>query len=85
VGLLFAHTLAFSALPREVNGQQLPSLADMLEKVMPAVVDIATEGKQAEVQASVDTAYHRLFGSGLPKRARGTGSGIITEDKNISY
>ena len=31
-----------AALPVQVNGQALPSLAPMLEKSMPAVVNIAT-------------------------------------------
>jgi len=34
-----------AALPVSVDGQQLPSLAPMLERVTPAVVNIATRGK----------------------------------------
>ncbi|MDW2035505.1 serine endoprotease DegQ, partial [Vibrio sp. 665] len=39
---------ATAALPLSVDGQQLPSLAPMLEKVTPAVVSIAVEGKQVQ-------------------------------------
>ena len=34
------------ALPESVNGQALPSLAPMLERVTPAVVNITTKRKQ---------------------------------------
>ena len=37
----------YAALPPEVNGQPLPSLSTMLERVTPAVVNITTEGRQA--------------------------------------
>jgi serine protease Do/serine protease DegQ len=33
---------SFAVLPGYVNGQELPSLAPMLEKSMPAVVNIST-------------------------------------------
>ncbi len=35
-----------ASLPMTVDGQPLPSLAPMLQKVLPAVVSIAVEGKQ---------------------------------------
>ncbi|RVU85670.1 trypsin-like serine protease [Leucothrix sargassi] len=68
-----------AALPSSVNGQPLPSLADMLERAMPAVVDIATEGRQAG--AGDSNTYQRLFGRVAPKDAKGTGSGIIIDAK----
>lgn len=70
---------AFAALPSSVNGQTLPSLADMLEKVMPAVVDIVTEGATSD---PADGNYQRLFGNELPERGRGNGSGIIIDAQN---
>lgn len=48
---------ATAALPLSVNGEQMPSLAPMLEKVTPAVVSIAVEGTQVldkEFQNSSD-------------------------------
>ena len=49
---VFAAT-ANAALPVSMNGQALPSLAPMIEKVRPAVVNIATRG-------SVDIENHPL-------------------------
>ena len=46
-----ANTIA--ALPVSAEGQPLPSLAPMIEKTRPAVVNIATRG-------SVDIQNHRL-------------------------
>lgn len=80
---------AQATLPIQVNGQALPSLAPMLEKVRPAVVSIAVEGKTQE-----DSRYTReippefefffgpnadLFGnrSSAPRHFRGVGSGVI--------
>jgi serine protease Do/serine protease DegQ len=77
--LLMQYSASFAALPSSVNGQALPSLADMLEKVMPAVVDIVTEGSVSE---AADGNYQRLFGGELPERGRGTGSGIIIDAQN---
>lgn len=81
-GLLLTATLSYSgaisaALPSSVNGQPLPSLADMLERAMPAVVDIATEGRTSN--SGADNTYQRLFGRAAPKGAKGTGSGIIVD------
>lgn len=70
-----------AALPSSVNGVALPSLADMLERVMPAVVDISTEGTQPGA-ARAQGSYRRLFGTDLPEKARGTGSGIIIDRVN---
>ena len=77
--LLMQYSASFAALPSSVSGQALPSLADMLEKVMPAVVDIVTEGSVSE---AADGNYQRLFGGELPERGRGTGSGIIIDAQN---
>lgn len=74
-------SVATAALPSSVSGVALPSLADMLEKVMPAVVDITTEGTKPGITQSKGS-YRRLFGTELPEKARGTGSGIIIDKKN---
>ena len=80
-GVIFGSSQAFSALPSSVNGQRLPSLADMLERVMPAVVDIVTEGVRPGSGRS-NGSYRRLFGTNQPEKSRGTGSGIIIDAKN---
>lgn len=73
--------LAHAALPSSVNGQKLPSLADMLERVMPAVVDIVIEGIRPG-SGRANGTYRRLFGTTQPEKARGTGSGIIVDHAN---
>ncbi|UOG93127.1 MAG: Do family serine endopeptidase [Candidatus Thiothrix sulfatifontis] len=68
------------ALPTEINGQALPSLATMLEKVTPAVVNIATEGRQPIDDSLLnDPFFKRFFGDAPPgeRRINGTGSGVI--------
>ena len=50
LGSIIAPVQATAALPLNVDGQQLPSLAPMLEKVTPAVVSIAVEGKQVQTK-----------------------------------
>lgn len=70
----------YAALPPEVNGQPLPSLSAMLERVTPAVVNITTEGRQATNDPLLnDPFFKRFFGDTLSKdRAiTGTGSGVI--------
>ena len=79
--MLFSNGAAMAALPSSVNGVALPSLADMLERVMPAVVDISTEGTRPGA-ARARGSYRRLFGTEIPERAKGTGSGIIIDKKN---
>lgn len=70
-----------AALPTEVNGQPLPSLAAMLERVTPAVVNISTEGQSSPSQLPLtnDPFFKRFFGDTLPKEnpVSGTGSGVI--------
>ena len=50
-----------AALPGSVEGEALPSLAPMIEKIVPAVVNIATRG-------SVDVENHPLLNDPLFKR-----------------
>ncbi|OQX09276.1 MAG: peptidase [Thiothrix lacustris] len=69
-----------AALPTEVNGQQLPSLSSMLERVTPAVVNISTEGRQNTTPAMLnDPFFKRFFGDSLSSEnpMSGTGSGVI--------
>ena len=71
-------------LPFAVNGKQLPSLADMLEKITPAVVNITTEAGLQGTNLK-DPVYRHFFGKRLPakkKKSRGTGSGIIVDAEN---
>ncbi len=74
-----------ASLPTSVNGQPLPSLAPMLEKATPAVVNIATEGtRRPRRQIYTDPLFEHFFGGRIPseRRSRGTGSGVIIDAKN---
>lgn len=73
--LLIGWGIVFASLPTAVNGQALPSLADMLERVTDSVVNISTHGAQA-------TQYQYYFGNQQKSRKNGgTGSGIIVDAK----
>ncbi|MGD8109837.1 Do family serine endopeptidase [Vibrio sp. TRT 17S01] len=73
---------ASAALPLAVNGEQLPSLAPMLERVTPAVVSIAVEGTQVSKQR-IPEQFRFFFGPEFPAEQiqerpfRGLGSGVI--------
>ena len=70
---------AEARLPSAVNGQALPSLADMLEKVTPAVVNISTEGSSESARLN-EPVFRHFFGKRMPSKKNkklGTGSGII--------
>lgn len=56
---------AQAALPAVVEGQQLPSLAPMLEKVLPAVVSVHVEGTQTQRQR-VPEEFKFFFGPNAP-------------------
>jgi len=77
---------ASAALPVAVSGEQLPSLAPMLELVTPAVVSIAVEGKQVSNQR-IPEAFQFFFGPEFPAEQlqerpfRGLGSGVIIDAK----
>ncbi|CAM3567315.1 DegQ family serine endoprotease [Vibrio aquimaris] len=75
---------ATAALPLVVSGQQLPSLAPMLEEVTPAVVSIAVEGTQVSKQR-IPEQFRFFFGPEFPSEQlqerpfRGLGSGVIID------
>ncbi len=75
---------ARAALPLAVNGDQLPSLAPMLERVTPAVVNISTVGsvRIRENPLFQDPFFRRFFD--LPemprqRRTQSLGSGVIVD------
>ena len=81
--LLFSGWLS-AALPLLVDGARLPSLAPMLERVTPAVVNIATRGSEVvrENPLMSDPFFRRFFN--LPNRQRrreteSLGSGVIVD------
>ncbi len=54
ISLLLSSTLSWAGLPIAVDGQPLPSLAPMLERAVPAVVNISTVSR-------IDSADHPLL------------------------
>lgn len=83
--LLFSMVLfnpAHANLPPSIDGKTLPSLANMLEKATPAVVNIATQGRQRTNQRILnDPILGHLFRGAIPKpkQSQGTGSGVIID------
>ncbi|MBX9446702.1 serine endoprotease DegQ [Dickeya chrysanthemi] len=73
---------ANAALPAVVEGQALPSLAPMLEKVLPAVVSVHVEGTQVQRQR-IPEEFKFFFGPNTPSEKQnarpfeGLGSGVI--------
>ncbi len=78
----------FAALPAAVDGQQLPSLAPMLERTTPAVVNIATRGKarrKVELPLPRDPLFRRFFDVPNIERIQETaslGSGVVVDADN---
>lgn len=86
--VLLSSSLALSSLPAHanlpiaVNGQQLPSLAPMLENITPGVVLVSVSGTQ-EVQR-VPEAFRYFFGNPRQRQPSekpfsGLGSGVIID------
>ena len=77
-----------AALPASVDGQPLPSLAPMLERTTPAVVNIATRGKtrrRIELPLPNDPFFRRFFDIPSIDRIQETsslGSGVIVDAEN---
>lgn len=79
---LFAPAAAHAALPAAVEGEPLPSLAPIVKRVSPAVVNIATRGHvEAQRHPFFDDPFFRHF-FGVPEQApqrevQSLGSGVI--------
>jgi len=85
IGMSLAVTpRALATLPAQIQGQALPSLAPMLEKVLPAVVSVHVEGTDSGQQAQdIPEPLKRFFGQGpgkaQPQPFEGLGSGVIID------
>ena len=85
---LLGPVAATAALPPEIDGQALPSLAPMLEHVTPAVVNINSKTRVAVRDPFFDDPIFRRF-FGIPNGPRervqqSLGSGVIV-DANKGY
>lgn len=85
--LLFATIIALAvpaALPQKIDGDELPSLAPMVEKITPAVVNISTEGTVRMRQNPLfnDPFFRHFFDIPEQPQERKTqslGSGVIVD------
>lgn len=77
--------MSYANLPNMIEGQALPTLAPMLEKVRLAVVSIAVEGKkQTRNRRELPDEFEFFFGpdffgdrTNTPRNFKGLGSGVI--------
>jgi len=88
--ILFVLFLCFSSalagLPNSIDGQPLPTLAPMLERTTPSVVNISTTGKVVVRDPFFDDPFFRRFFD-IPQQKRerrttGLGSGVIIDARN---
>ncbi len=83
---LFFGAHAWAALPTAADGQPLPSLAPMLERVTPAVVNIATRGRVQVNPMLQDPFFRRFFdlpsGPVTTRPTQSLGSGVIVDAAN---
>lgn len=86
--MLISPYLTNAAMPLAIVGEELPSLAPMLENVTPAVVNIATEGRiQLEQNPLFNDPFFRRFFN-IPnqqqpqeRKTQSLGSGVIVDAK----
>lgn len=83
--LLFSSIPVSAKLPTYVDGQMMPSLAPMLEKVTPAVVLISVKGTHEVKHQGIPDVF-RFFNRGprqqpKEKEFRGLGSGVIIDSE----
>lgn len=82
LGLASVPMVNAAALPAAVAGQSVPSLAPMLEKVLPAVVSVHVSGTQVQ-QQRLPEEFKFFFGPNAPtgkesnRPFEGLGSGVI--------
>jgi S1-C subfamily serine protease len=81
--LLLAVSTSHAALPIEVDGQPLPSLAPVLERVTPSVVNVHSQTRVRVRSPLMDDPFFRRFFN-IPDRPRerisqSLGSGVIVD------
>ena len=59
--LLSSYIMVSATLPTSIDGQELPSLAPMLERTTPAVVNISTTGRVVVRDPFFDDPFFRRF------------------------
>ena len=82
--VLAAASPAWSALPSEVDGVRVPSLAPMLEQTSPGVVNIATYARVRANNSLLQDPFFRRFFNVPQTRTQSAGSGVIV-DAELGY
>jgi len=86
IGIVIFTGNSFAGLPFSVQGQALPSLAPMLEKATPAVVNISTRGKIQVTNPLLDDPFFQRFfnipGITRERETLSLGSGVIVNEKH---
>ncbi len=82
--LQLTHNVAGAALPIQVDGEPLPSLAPMLERVVPGVVNVSTLSViDADDHPLLRDPFFRRFfgipGQGNESKSQSLGSGVIID------
>ena len=76
-------TLAETLLQAPSYNQQMPSLAPMLERVLPSVVTVNVSGTQQQQDSLIPEEFKfffgREFGNNAPREFQGLGSGVIID------
>jgi Do/DeqQ family serine protease len=76
---------AYSALPNDIDGQPLPSLAPLVKRVAPAVVNIRVSQTVESPSVYGDEMFRRFFGipdqgrDGNSREVASAGSGVIVD------
>jgi serine protease Do len=84
ISFSFIAPVVNAALPFQIEGKELPSLAPMLENVTPGVVNIATEGsiQMRQNPLFADPLFRRFFNvpnQPLERKTSSLGSGVIVD------
>ena len=85
--LMLVITTSYAALPDRVDGQPLPSLAPLVKKVAPAVVNIRVSQTVRSQSPYGDEMFRRFFGlpdfgGGRSREVASAGSGVIVDAAN---
>ncbi|RPI14247.1 MAG: DegQ family serine endoprotease [Lysobacterales bacterium] len=84
--LCVAAPVALAQLPAQVGGTPVPSLAPMVKRVSPAVVNIATSGTVQEQNPLLNDPFFRRFfdvpNTPRERQFQSAGSGVIVDAEN---
>ncbi len=80
--LLSLAAIGYTALPQQVGGQLVPSLAPLVKKVAPAVVNIRVSQTVATRSPFGDDTFRRFFGVPDEREVASAGSGVIVDAEN---